>query len=217
MNHSRPAKTIHLVQIIERQCFFLAFTCHLLLFLLLSLVWITRENIEKSPGMEIPPSVQSYVYREQVNPTLQQDSSQTSVLQATTDTGSQIKAALPRVHKVNQFNAMNVSNRSEPVNLIGDKNVNVPLLTLLGKAFTAQLAYPKIAVDFHLKGLVLVGFTLHPDGSISEAQLVKTSGAGVLDDEAMRALLALSPIPNVSSYLNEPKFMVIGIMFGYKV
>jgi TonB family protein len=97
--------------------------------------------------------------------------------------------------------------------LIGDKKINKPLLTLLGKALTVRLIYPKSAIDLNVKGTSIIGFLLYPDGHIIHIQLLKTSGAQVLDEAALTAARQMSPVNHVAQYLTQPKFMVIGIIF----
>lgn len=103
---------------------------------------------------------------------------------------------------------------TEAINLVGDKKVvPKPLIILLGKALAKHLVYPKIAVDFKLRGMSFVGFVLHPDGTLSNVQLIQSSKAGVLDDEAIAAVSAISPVKNVNEYVDKPKKLVVGIIF----
>jgi TonB family protein len=85
---------------------------------------------------------------------------------------------------------------------------------LLGKALTAHIVYPKIAADFRVKGLVLIRLTLHPDGQVSDIELVRSSSADVLDQEALRGARAIATIPKVNIYLKQPKSMVVGLLFS---
>jgi TonB family protein len=99
------------------------------------------------------------------------------------------------------------------VQLVGDKKIDKPLLTLLGKALTKHLVYPKSALDLNVKGTSIIGFLLYPDGRVSDVQLLRTSRAEVLDNAALAAANAISPVNHVGPYLAKPKFMVIGIIF----
>lgn len=102
----------------------------------------------------------------------------------------------------------------EPLHLIGESKIVKPLVKILARALSRHLTYPRVAADFNLRGVVLVGFLLHPEGYITEARVVKSSGAGVLDDEARDAVGAMSPVGDVHEYVPEPEFLVIGIIFG---
>ncbi len=102
----------------------------------------------------------------------------------------------------------------EPMHLIGESKIIKPLVKIIGRALSRHLFYPRVAADFNLRGVVLVGFVLHPEGYVTETRVVKSSGTGVLDDAASDAVGAMSPIGNVSEYVPAAEFMVIGIIFG---
>ncbi len=112
--------------------------------------------------------------------------------------------------------ATNVSAKvTDAIHLVGDKKgIPKPLIILLGKALAKTLKYPKIAADFRLHGTAYVGFMLHPDGSVSEVEVVESSDAGVLDQEAARAVQAISPLKGTSQYVEKTKPMIIGIIFN---
>lgn len=104
---------------------------------------------------------------------------------------------------------------NDAIHLVGDKkSVPKPLIRMLGKALGKTLKYPKIALDFRLRGTAYVSFVLHPDGSITNVEVVQSSKAGVLDGEAARAVKAMSPMANISQYVDKPKEMVVGIIFN---
>jgi len=102
----------------------------------------------------------------------------------------------------------------EPMHLIGETKIMKPLIKILAKSLSEHLTYPKIAADFNLRGVVLVGFVLHPQGYVTETKIVKSSGAGVLDDAARKAVNAMSPVSGVGVYMQKPEFLVVGIIFG---
>ncbi|MDD2781156.1 energy transducer TonB [Sulfuricurvum sp.] len=54
------------------------------------------------------------------------------------------------------------------------------------------ITYPTIARKLRLEGVVLVAFTLKPDGTVDTAQVKSTSGSNVLDDRAIQTILSLS-------------------------
>lgn len=105
-------------------------------------------------------------------------------------------------------------NNKEQMHLIGETKIIKPIIKILSKALQQHLIYPKIAQDFNLRGTVLVGFVLHPQGYVTETKIVKSSGAGVLDDAARNAVNGMSPLQGVGSYLKKSEFMVVGIIFG---
>lgn len=102
----------------------------------------------------------------------------------------------------------------EPLHLVGESKIVPPLIKILARALSRHLFYPRVAAEFNLRGIVLVGFTLHPEGYVTGAKVVKSSGAGVLDDAARDAIGAMSPVGDVHAYVEAPEFMVVGIIFG---
>lgn len=105
--------------------------------------------------------------------------------------------------------------KSEPIHLIGNKkNVPKPLIKLLARALTGSLIYPKMAVDFRLHGVAYVQFLLHPDGHITHIRLIKSSSTSVLDQAAIDAVTAISPLTGVGEFLTEPKDILFGFIFG---
>jgi len=54
------------------------------------------------------------------------------------------------------------------------------------------ITYPSIARKLRLEGVVLVTFTLKPDGTVEAAHVKSTSGSNVLDTKAIQTILSLS-------------------------
>ena len=109
---------------------------------------------------------------------------------------------------------LNKKAEDEPLNLIGDQKIVKPLIRLLARAVSHTLTYPKAAVDFFMRGKVLIGFRLSPDGSITDVQVLQSSGAGILDNEAARSIRAISPLVGAGEFVKEPQWLVVGIIFG---
>ena len=102
----------------------------------------------------------------------------------------------------------------EPLHLIGESKIIQPLVKILARALSRHLYYPRVAAELNLRGTVLVGFVIHPAGYVTEARVVKSSGAGVLDDAARDAVGAMSPVGDVHEYVSAPEYLVVGIIFG---
>ncbi len=102
----------------------------------------------------------------------------------------------------------------EPLRLIGESKIVQPLVRILARAIGPHLYYPRVAAEFNLRGVVLVGFTLHPEGYITDTRIVKSSDSGVLDDSARSAVMSAGSVGNVSEYVSAPEFLVIGVIFG---
>jgi len=192
---------------------------HFLFLMSFSLVFVRTlpHDNEKKPGLDIP----AYVYKPDAKTLAKsQPSAKSKPVMDPPEEKPALKSEIATkantsdVRTAKQYTTVNASKSSEPVHLIGDKTVSKPLLTLLGKALSAKLVYPKIAVDFKIKGVVLVGFLLHPDGQITDTEVVESSEKGVLDEEAFAAVKAMSPVKNVGEFLKEPKYLVVGVIFG---
>lgn len=97
--------------------------------------------------------------------------------------------------------------------MIGEKLLDDPLRKLLGQAITENLDYPEMASELHLRGMVSIGFTLHPDGGLTGIHIVKSSHERILDIAALNAVTAASPIASVDIYLKEAKYLVVNVVF----
>lgn len=102
----------------------------------------------------------------------------------------------------------------EPLHLVGESKIVPPLVRILARAIGQHLYYPRVAAEFNLRGVVLVGFVLHPEGYITDVRVVKSSDAGVLDDAARDGVAAVATVGQVSEYVDKPEFLVIGVIFG---
>jgi protein TonB len=189
---------------------------HLLLLVSLSYVLVFHPIPikEDSPDLYIP----AYVSEDQQTPSVLQQENKKNDRPVADDgiekpIATEAAAKSAKAQNANQLTQIDLS-KDEPVHMIGNKSIDNPLLTLLGKALTKQLFYPKIALDFRVVGVVLIGFMLHPDGHITDVKLMRSSQAGVLDEAVVKAVHAISPVPHVTQYLKQPKFLVISIIFG---
>ncbi len=205
-------------KVIQRNSFWLVLLCHCLLFSGVSFVWVLKPALIKLPDDKEKPSlfIPSYVYHDATAPLapIQEKVPPQKVLpQSKLGIKKPTMAEMPQL--LNTSRSVNISRspETEPVHLIGDKRIDKPLLTLLGKALTAHLVYPKSAMDLNVKGTPVIGFLLYPTGQVSEVQLLRTSRAEVLDKAALAAASAIAPVNHVDQYIDKPKFIVIGIIF----
>ena len=210
---------------LQRSSLWLSALLHLLLFLSFSVAFVYQYPPQQLLKKE-PPSldVPAYLYREQKHPVVQQAVPQKNVPTSLAGIEKPAPSNSPAVKNANESTSkpvspasepikVNASQKTEPIHLVGGKELPKPLLKLLGKALSAHLVYPKIAVDFKVRGTAIVGFMLSPDGQISNTQLMQSSRADVLDQAAMDGINAMSPVNQVNLYLKEPKFMVVGVIF----
>ena len=197
-----------------RNSFWLAMLLHLLFFLSMSYVWISQATSEEKPAEYIP----SYAYHESSSAAFEQKSAPTPQKAIpTAKNGIQKPVYNTRLMRFNQVMDITSAKNAEPVHLIGDnKKTPQPLIILLGKALTAKLIYPRAAIDLTVKGVSVIGFLLHPDGHVTDVKLLKSSRADILDQAALAAARDISPVKNVGQYVDEPKPIVFGIIFGSK-
>lgn len=216
--------------IIRRNSFWIVLLGHCLLFLGFSFEWLTSIKLQKTEPEDKPSLfIPSYVAHESAaTPAVQQQPTpEPTPAKPTPPTQDAQKAvptsklgiekpAMPRTRpSFNTSHPIDISRspETEPVHLIGDKKIDRPLLTLLGKALTKHLIYPKSAIDLNVRGTAVIGFVLYPNGTVSDVQLLSSSRADVLDRAAISAARAIGPVARVSQYLTQPKLMVIGIIF----
>ncbi len=201
----------NLLKIIQKHSFWVVLLCHLLFFLSLVLTWNSQLEFKEKPSLYIP----SYVYHEPSHSSVQQNNDSEKEVE-TSPSGIE-KRAVTQSHAIprpNQLREINASRNVDGVHLIGEKKIDNKLLEFLGKALTARLVYPKSAIDFNVKGRSTIGFLVSPGGMISDIQLLESSGAEVLDNAALAATNAISPVKTVDPYLKGAQYLVIGFIFN---
>lgn len=206
--------------LLERQGLWLSLLCHLFLLLSFIVVWhpVSPIKPEPKPQMYIP----SYSYQEPQTSISQRQPTPPIKTQTMPTSPDGLLSKPSTSQPVNASNsttanpAKKQSKNSQGIHLIGDdKSAPKPLVKILARELSSHLVYPKIAADFKVHGTVYVGFTLHPDGSLTGVRLMQTSTASVLDQAALAAVSAMSPSGNeVAKYLKAEKFLVVGIIFG---
>lgn len=189
---------------------------HLLLLTVGSVLWLTQPTINDEPAAQFVPS---YMYSEKSNAAMSQPV--TKKIEADKEgiekpTPTKLASSTPSTSNppANQKTLGTSKKVSEDnIELLGDKTKTPkPFVKLLSNALGQHLTYPKIAVDFKIKGTVFVGFLLHPDGKVTDVKVVQTSDAAVLDKAALTAVEMMS-LQDVSQYVPDPKFLVIGVYF----
>lgn len=201
------------LRLLAKHTFLLALLLHLFFLIFLTYNWIVTPEAEPFPEQYIP----SFAYEEKSSTAaFEQKTTKVAEKQEPTSRQGILKPVFDvKKTRFNELVDISSAKNSEPVHLIGDnKNTPQPLIVLLGKALTAQLIYPKTAIDLTVKGMSVIGFVLHPDGHVTDVRLLKTSQADVLDQAAVSAARQISPVRNVGQFINEPKPIVFGIIFG---
>lgn len=87
------------------------------------------------------------------------------------------------------------------------------LLKILHEAIANQQQYPESALQLNQTGTVKVGFLLQPDGQVRNVIVLASSGNNHLDQAALSAVQATTPISHVNRYLKQTKSMEVDIVF----
>lgn len=225
--------TINRDRLSEQKTFWISLLFHTLI--LIAYLLTFRHVL---PPREIPPAlyVPSYVYQpspppapaarpaEKQAPVQKQTAAEALANQEDSDfdlshykmkqtTAAESETALTET-SLAQFHAAAVSKQHEPpVNMIGEKLLDDPLKKLLGIAITKHLYYPDAAQELNMHGVSAVGFTLYPDGTVTNVQIMHSSGEKVLDAAAAAAVNEMGPVSNVDIYVKKPRFLVVNIIF----
>lgn len=122
--------------------------------------------------------------------------------------------ATREVLQQNQRNAIRASQDTDPIYLIGDENsVADPLIKLMGRALSANFEYPRLAGELGIRGRVIIGLTLHPEGYFSDVEMVRSSDNQDLDAAALYAVNSAPSVMGADRFISKPKHFVIGFVF----
>lgn len=200
---------INLSKSLQQSSFWLSLLIHIAIIFIFLLTFNQQIQQKEKPNLFVP----AYLYHDKpaaasIVPSVMQKSvpaSPTGILKKPQETRT-VTSPTQLSHK---------SPANEAIHLIGDKKTAPkPLIKLLGTALTAKLIYPKTAVDFRLRGVAYIRFLIHPDGSITDIKLIKSSSADILDQAALDAVHAISPLIGVNQFLSESKYIIFGFVFG---
>lgn len=103
----------------------------------------------------------------------------------------------------------------DPIYLVGDPNMPADGFSLLlGKALSAHFEYPKLAGEMGIRGRVIIGLTLHPEGYFSDVEILQSSHHRDLDAAALYAVNQAPTIEGMNKFLSKPKHFVVGFIFN---
>ncbi len=74
--------------------------------------------------------------------------------------------------------------------------------------------YPYQARRIGLQGRLLIRFVINRDGSLADVRILRSSGSGLLDGEAVRAIRSASPFPPLPQRMNT-KTLIVTATFEY--
>jgi len=75
---------------------------------------------------------------------------------------------------------------------------------LLQSALEKAKTYPRFARERGIEGTVLVRFKVQPTGGIERVDIVKSSGAKILDDATVNTIYRAAPVPYVQGWVEVP-------------
>lgn len=76
--------------------------------------------------------------------------------------------------------------------------------SLLQTALEKAKTYPRFARERGIEGTVLVRFRVQPTGGIERVDVVKSSGARILDDASVKTIYRAAPVPYVEGWVEVP-------------
>ncbi|NTW60076.1 MAG: energy transducer TonB [Nitrospirae bacterium] len=80
---------------------------------------------------------------------------------------------------------------------------------LLQASLERVKTYPRLARERGIEGTVLVRFRVHQSGSIEHVDIVKSSGARILDEASISTVYRAAPVPYVDGWIEVPMSYVL--------
>lgn len=80
---------------------------------------------------------------------------------------------------------------------------------VIESAIERSKAYPRMARERGIQGVVHVRFKLKPSGEIDRVEIVKSSGYDILDSASIRTLYRVGPLPYVNGWVEVPMAYVL--------
>jgi len=117
--------------------------------------------------------------------------------------------------KDEQMREVSQKTEADPIYMIGDDSQPAdPLIKLLGRSLSAHFGYPRTAGELGIRGRVIIGLTLHPEGHYSNVQMLQSSNSPDLDAAALYAVNSAPRIEGADRFIDKPKHFVIGFVFN---
>ena len=99
--------------------------------------------------------------------------------------------------------------REAPIPLTSKDPKYVSYFTLIKQVIDMEWKYPPAALQQGLEGRLHVEFVILSDGKLGGARIIRSSGYSVLDQEAMRALMAASPFPPIPPRMGKSRIDIV--------
>ena len=92
--------------------------------------------------------------------------------------------------------------------------IHSKLQALLHDDLQEHLLYPASAQDMQIQGTVTVGFTVLPQGTITDIKIIHSSGDTILNSAAKNTVKWISPFLPAKKHLQHPSAFVVNIVFS---
>jgi TonB family protein len=79
----------------------------------------------------------------------------------------------------------------------------------LHSALEQAKTYPRLARERGIEGTVLVRFKVLPSGAVETVNIVRSSGASILDDASVKTVYRAGPMPFVNGWVEVPMSYVL--------
>ena len=80
---------------------------------------------------------------------------------------------------------------------------------MLQSAIEQSKTYPRLARERGIEGTVLVRFKVLPSGTVETVNVVRSSGASILDEASVTTVYRAAPLPFVSGWVEVPMSYVL--------
>ena len=138
---------------------------------------IASKSIEQTPQKMEPLEKQTVLSSEAFTP------------QKTSSAEQNTKAPIVQTHTSINMNSPSLSKL--PPKKAQQFDISKEQLARIRTMIENALCYPAIAKKLRLEGVVLVSFSLRPDGYVQNIQVVSSSGSSVLDKKAIQTVASL--------------------------
>lgn len=104
---------------------------------------------------------------------------------------------------------------SRPVRLNTADPKSLPYYEQIRRQIDINWNYPLSALDRGLQGKAVIEFTISRDGQLESVRVIRSSGAQILDQEAVRAIMAAAPYKPIPAWMNARR-LIIPVGFSYE-
>ncbi|MDH5361109.1 MAG: energy transducer TonB [Gammaproteobacteria bacterium] len=112
------------------------------------------------------------------------------------------------VRKQSESNAETTPEHSTSPSASSREQISVQLSSQIKTRLSEHFEYPFIARRKGYQGTVTLSFRVQANGSLKDIQVARSSGYGILDRSAIRALLKIRKLENIETWLQGDDFFM---------